>query len=327
MRICQCSHRAIMSDPFLRSQWLETQSWLLQPVGMTCSLKAGAVSHCFSFLFGRTWHHEKHGLTASLVELFREWQNMQQPHKIFRILGFFSRHPAMLSEVTVLLAHSLLRRACTSMMAKRISMHVLMFLVLVGALYLGQVTEAATVAFFGECIWVDRGQVSGGGWEGTGEKFGWHLQPCYPPVYRRWTSKFWNSHSDRGPETQRCRLVEKWKHCPYRWPNSKGRYLHGEWIFSHRWSLTCWQERGWEASLRHCGSSWGGWDGVYRPCGWILSGETPGRSGRCQELTFRDGRAGESICRDLHSHCGAVVGASGSLELQLDKGTHSDRTA
>lgn len=72
---------------------------------------------------------------------------MQQPHKIFRILGFFSRHPAMLSEVTVLLAHSLLRRACTSMMAKRISMHVLMFLVLVGALYLGQVTEAATVAF------------------------------------------------------------------------------------------------------------------------------------------------------------------------------------
>ena len=147
MRICQCSHRAIMSDPFLRSQWLETQSWLLQPVGMTCSLKAGAVSHCFSFLFGRTWHHEKHGLTASLVELFREWQNMQQPHKIFRILGFFSRHPVMLSEVTVLLAHSLLRRACTSMMAKRISMHVLMFLVLVGALYVGQVTEAATVAF------------------------------------------------------------------------------------------------------------------------------------------------------------------------------------
>lgn len=33
------------------------------------------------------------------------------------------------------------------MMAKRISMHVLMFLVLVGALYLGQVSEAATVAF------------------------------------------------------------------------------------------------------------------------------------------------------------------------------------
>lgn len=55
--------------------------------------------------------------------------------------------PDMLSLVTVLLAHSLLRRACTSMMAKRISMHVLMFLVLVGAIYLGQVTEAATVAF------------------------------------------------------------------------------------------------------------------------------------------------------------------------------------
>lgn len=56
--------------------------------------------------------------------------------------------PDMLSLVTVLLAHSLLRRACTSMMAKRISMHVLMFLVLVGAIYLGQVTEAATVAFW-----------------------------------------------------------------------------------------------------------------------------------------------------------------------------------
>lgn len=53
----------------------------------------------------------------------------------------------MLSLVTVLLAHSLLRRACLSILAKRISMHVLMFLVLLGALYLGQFTEAATVAF------------------------------------------------------------------------------------------------------------------------------------------------------------------------------------
>ena len=51
------------------------------------------------------------------------------------------------TEVTVLLAHSLLRRACLSILAKRISMHVLMFLVLLGALYLGQFTEAATVAF------------------------------------------------------------------------------------------------------------------------------------------------------------------------------------
>ncbi|CAK9068812.1 unnamed protein product [Durusdinium trenchii] len=52
-----------------------------------------------------------------------------------------------LALVTVLLAHSLIRRAVLSMLAKRISMHVLMFLVLLGSLYLQQFTEAATVAF------------------------------------------------------------------------------------------------------------------------------------------------------------------------------------
>ena len=68
----------------------------------------------------------------------------------------------------MLLAHALLRRACCvlrsfcspldelcqafvrqgqAILARRISMHVLMFIVLLGALYLQQFTEAATVAF------------------------------------------------------------------------------------------------------------------------------------------------------------------------------------
>ena len=63
------------------------------------------------------------------------------------IFGVRFRFHGTASKVTALLAHSLLRRACLSIAAKRISMHVLMFLVLVGALYLGQFTEAATVAF------------------------------------------------------------------------------------------------------------------------------------------------------------------------------------
>ncbi|CAJ1341578.1 unnamed protein product [Effrenium voratum] len=53
----------------------------------------------------------------------------------------------LFSLVTVLLAHTLLRRAALSIMGKRLSMHVLMLVVLLGAMYLGQFTEAATVAF------------------------------------------------------------------------------------------------------------------------------------------------------------------------------------
>jgi len=53
----------------------------------------------------------------------------------------------VLALVAVLLAHGLLRRACQAIVARRISMHVLMLIVLLGALYLEQFTEAATVAF------------------------------------------------------------------------------------------------------------------------------------------------------------------------------------
>lgn len=59
----------------------------------------------------------------------------------------FSTLSLIFSLLAVLLAHSLTRRAVMSIMALRISMHVLMFVVLCGALYLHQFTEAATVAF------------------------------------------------------------------------------------------------------------------------------------------------------------------------------------
>ncbi|CAE8609552.1 unnamed protein product [Polarella glacialis] len=57
----------------------------------------------------------------------------------------FSSVPALFL-LTMLLAHALLKRALLSLRAGRISVHVLMLIVLLGALFLGELREAATVA-------------------------------------------------------------------------------------------------------------------------------------------------------------------------------------